>query len=264
MASLFDDFFAETPTDPTDPNEAARRSMRPLRRRFYTTADMRPGGEGFAIELDGKPVRTPARRTLALPTAALAERVVAEWRDQVETIDPARMPLTRLANAVIDAVADKSTEVADEIARYLRSDLVVYRAEGPERLVERQSRAWDPVLAWARDAHGARFVLVEGVVFAEQPEPAIAAMRALLPADPWRLGALHVVTTLTGSALLGLALAAGVLTADDAWAAGHVDEDWNMALWGHDDEALARRAQASTGSHARLCRSTSRSGPSAR
>ncbi|MDC7788106.1 ATPase [Rhodoplanes sp. TEM] len=239
MTDLFDSFFAESPADP---NEAAKRSMRPLRRRFYEAVTLRDTPEGVAVELDGRPVRTPARRLLAFPTAALAERAAAEWRAQTEVIDPAQMPLTRLANAVIDAVADKPAEVAEEIARYLGSDLLVYRAEGPERLVETQSRAWDPVLAWARDTHGARFVLVEGVVFTAQPERAVAAMRRLIPASPWRLGALHVATALTGSALLALALAEGAITADAAWTAGHVDEDWNMELWGLDDQALARRA----------------------
>jgi chaperone required for assembly of F1-ATPase len=243
MANPFDDIFAERTSDPIDPNEAARRSMRaPLRRRFYETVTLRDRSEGVAVELDGRPVRTPARRLLAFPNAAVAELAAAEWRDQVDVVAPAKMPLARLANAVIDAVADKPDAVAGEIARYLASDLLVYRAEGPERLVARQSALWDPVLAWARDAHGARFVLVEGVVFARQPERAIAAMRTLLPRRPWRLGALHVVTTLTGSALLALALAEGVVTAEEAWRAGHLDEDWNMELWGPDDEALARRA----------------------
>lgn len=243
MSNPFEDIFAERPTDP---NEAARRSMRPLRRRFYESVALRETPEGVAVELDGRPVRTPARRLLAFPNAAVAEVAAAEWRDQAEFVDPARMPLTRLANAVIDAVADKPGEVAAEIARYLGSDLLVYRAEAPERLVARQSLLWDPVLAWARDVHGARFVLVEGVVFTSQPERAIEAMRVLLPRGPWRLGALHVVTTLTGSALLALALAEGAVTAEEAWTAGHLDEDWNMELWGQDDEALARRAARRT------------------
>ena len=137
-------------------------------------------------------MRTPARRALAAPTRALAEAIAAEWNAQTDVIDPARMPLTRLANAVIDAVADKPAPVADEIAKYLGSDLLCYRADAPAGLVERQARAWDPVLAWARDQFGARFVLAQGVVHVAQPREAIAAVRAAIPAEPWRLGALSV------------------------------------------------------------------------
>ena len=118
--------------------------------------------------------------------------------------------------------------VADEVAKYLGSDLLCYRAEAPEGLVARQAQAWDPVLAWARDALGARFVLVQGVVHVAQPREAIAAARAAIPAEPWRLGAVASITTLTGSALLALALSAGAIDADAAWAAAHVDEDWQM------------------------------------
>lgn len=241
MTSIFDDVFGE---QVTDPNEAAQRNMRALRRRFYKTANVRETAGAFAVELDGRPVRTPARNLLALPTLALAQLAAAEWQGQEEFIDPAAMPLTRLANSIIDGVAQAQAQpqVADDIAKYLASDLLFYRAEGPERLVARQSAHWDPILAWARDTHGARFILAQGVVFATQPEAAIGAMRRLIPASPWRLGAAHVVTTLTGSALIALALAAQAIAADGAWAAAHVDEDWNRDLWGHDELALARRA----------------------
>ena len=157
-------------------------------------------------------------------------------------IDPARMPLTRLANAVIDAVADNRLAVIDEVAKYLGSDLVCYRAEAPAGLVERQALAWDPVLDWARDALNARFVQIQGVMFAAQPETAIAAARAEIPAEPWRLAAVSSVTTLTGSGLLALALAAGALDADAVWTAAHVDENWQMSQWGRDEIALERRA----------------------
>jgi chaperone required for assembly of F1-ATPase len=199
-------------------------------------------GGGFPLLLDGKPVKTPARRPLAAPTRALAEKIAEEWNAQAEVIDPARMPLTRLANAVIDAVADQPKAVAAEIANYLGSDLLCYRADMPEGLVERQARAWDPILAWARQALGARFVLAQGVVHVAQPEQAIAAMRATIPSEPWRLGGVSAITTLTGSAVLALALERGALDADTAWAAAHVDEDWQMSQWGRDDAALERRA----------------------
>lgn len=181
MANLFDDAFSQRVTDP---NEAAQRHMRALKRRFYANAGIRRAEGAFAIELDGRTVRTPARRLLAFPSRALAERAVAEWQAQDENIDPARMPLTRLANTIIDGVTQAQVEVTAEIAKYLASDLLFYRADGPERLVARQQEQWDPILAWAYEAHGARFLLAQGVVFVDQPEASIAAMRRLIPADP--------------------------------------------------------------------------------
>ena len=232
----------ESPT-PEDASGAARRSMRPsLRRRFFTTVEIQAGENGYDIRLDGKPVRTPARRVLGAPTARLAEALAAEWDAQREVIDPARMPLTRLANAIIDGVATTPFPVAEEIAKYLASDLLFYRAAGPRQLRERQEEHWDPILAWVHEALGADFVLGEGVIHVAQPEAALAAARAAIPADSWRLGAVHAVTTLTGSALIALAMSRGRLSADAAWQAAHVDEDWNMEQWGRDEMALERRA----------------------
>jgi len=241
MREIFEEIFENQPLDPM---EAARRAVRPnLRKRFYKEATTgEAGDDGFSILLDGKPVRTPARRLLAAANRPLADVIAAEWNAQADTIDPARMPLTRLANAVIDAVAANPAPVADEVAKYLGSDLVCYRAESPEGLVARQAELWDPVLAFARDVLDARFVQVAGVMFAEQPAPAIAAARVHIPAEPWRLGAVSSITTLTGSALIALALAEGALTPDTAWEAAHLDEDWQMAQWGRDELALARRA----------------------
>ena len=225
---------------PENPMESARRGARPiLRKRFYEHASTAPEGPLYAVRLDDKPVRTPAGRLLAAPTLALAQALAAEWEAQRDVIDPAKMPLTRLANSIIDGVSERSAPVAEEVARYLASDLICYRAGSPRGLVERQARHWDPIVEWARDLLGARLLLAEGVVHVTQPETALAAA---IPGDPWRLGALHSVTTLTGSALLALALAQGCITADEAWAAAHVDEDWNMEQWGRDELALERRA----------------------
>jgi chaperone required for assembly of F1-ATPase len=238
MRDIFEIFARE----PVDPIEAARRAMRPpLRRRFYTNADIGEAADGFHILLDGKPVRTPARRPLAAPSRALAQALAAEWKAQGEQIDPAKMPLTRLANSIIDGVVGAAGPVAAEIAKYLATDLLFYRAGEPRQLVERQARHWDPLLAWARDELGARFVLSAGVVHVAQPEAALAAARAAIPGDPWRLGALSSITTLTGSALVALAVLRGAVSAEDAWAAAHVDEDWNMEFWGRDELALKRR-----------------------
>jgi chaperone required for assembly of F1-ATPase len=222
---------------------AARRGARPaLRKRFYDKAAGVATAEGHAVRLDGKPVRTPAGRVLAAPRAALGEALAAEWDAQPDAIDPAKMPLTRLANAIIDGVAERSALVAAEVEKYLASDLVCYRANSPCGLVERQAQRWNPILDWAREALAAEFALGEGVVYVAQPEAALAAARAAIPSDAWRLGAVHAATTLTGSALIALALANGRLTVDEAWQAAHVDEDWNMEQWGRDKAALERRA----------------------
>jgi chaperone required for assembly of F1-ATPase len=227
---------------PDDPIEATRRSMRTaLPRRSYETAATAAVADGHAVRLDDKPVRTPARRVLAAPTPALAEAIVAEWQAQKDVIDPAKMPLTRLANAIIDGVADARLPVAEEIGKYLASDLLFYRAASPSGLVDLQARHWDPIITWARQALGADFELGEGVVYVVQPEAALAAASAAIPLEPWRLGAVHAITTLTGSALIALAMARGALSADAAWQAAHVDEDWNMAQWGRDEMAMARR-----------------------
>ncbi len=246
MRDIFTEIFEN---QPLDPREAARRGARTVQRqRFYARAHVgEPGPAGFPLLLDGKPVKTPGRRALAAPTAPLAEAIAAEWDAQVNVIDPARMPLTRLANAVIDALADAPQPVADEVAKYLGSDLLCYRADRPDGLVERQTRAWDPVLAWARHALGARFVLAQGVMHGAQPDEAIAAAGARIPREVsnakeiWRLGAVSAITTMTGSALLALALAHDALDAEAAWAAAHVDEDWQMSQWGRDEDALERR-----------------------
>ena len=243
MRDIFTEIFENQPLDPM---ESARKGGRPtLRKRFYRQAHVgeKAGeGSGFPVLLDGKQVTTPARRPLTAPTRALAEAIAQEWDAQRELIDPGRMPLTRLANAVIDAVAEQAPAVADEIAQYLGSDLLCYRADAPAGLVEWQARSWDPLLAWARDALGARFVQIEGVVFVAQPREAIDTARAAIPADIWRLGALSAITTLTGSALLALALARDAIDLDTALAVAHVDEDWQMQQWGRDEVALARRA----------------------
>jgi chaperone required for assembly of F1-ATPase len=215
-----------------------------LPKRFYTTVTVEAEPEGFAIRLDGRGARTPGRKPFVMPTRALAEAVAAEWAAQVEVIDPGRMPLTRLANTALDGVYDAAEAVAGEVVKYAGSDLLCYRAGFPDKLVARQNAQWDPVLDWAEEALGARFALAEGVVFVEQPQDAIGAVRAAVAgfSSPFVLAALHVMTTLTGSALLALAVAQGRLTPEEAWAAAHVDEDVQIEFWGEDAEAMARRA----------------------
>jgi chaperone required for assembly of F1-ATPase len=240
MRELFDEASGKSPLDP---EEAVRRSARaPRRKRFYAHAGVVEAADGFAVTLDGKPIRTPSGRQVVAPRREIAEAIAAEWEAQQDTIDPLTMPLTRFANSVVDAVVDRVEAVRDDVAKYFGSDLLFYRAGHPDALVALEARHWDPVLFWAADALGAHFILAEGIVHVRQPDSAVAAARAALPADPWSIAALHVITTLTGSALLALALVRGVLDQDQVWAAAHVDEDWNIEKWGADEEIAARRA----------------------
>jgi chaperone required for assembly of F1-ATPase len=214
-----------------------------LPKRFYQRVDVANRDGGFALLLDEKPVRTPGKKPLLLPSHALAEAVAEEWRAQKERIDPATMPLTKLANSAIDGVKGREDEVIGDILNYAGSDLLCYRAEGPRGLVGAQRAHWDPVLAWAKSALGAPFVLAEGIVHVAQPQASLDRLREALEAhDPFGLAALHVMTGLTGSALLALAVALGRMTPEEAWKAAHVDEDWQIAQWGEDAEAASRRA----------------------
>ena len=215
-----------------------------LPRRFYETVTIRPVESGFSIELDGRPVKTPGRKPLAVPHRVAAEALRDEWDAQVERIDPATMPMTRLANTVIEAIAADPAPVRDDIGRFIETDLLFYRAAAPDRLVERQNELWDPVLDWAKEAFGGRFVLAEGVMHVAQPQASLEAFRNRLVAitDPFQVAALHQATTLTGSALLAMAINDGRLDAVAAWRLAHLDEDWNIEQWGEDEQAMARRA----------------------
>ncbi len=240
MRELFDEV---TGHSPLDAEEAVRRTTRgPQRRRFHTQASVAATPNGFAVRLDDKPVRTPSGRALLAPNREIAEAIAVEWDAQKEFLDPLTMPLTRFANSVVEAVVDRVDAVTEDIAKYLGSDLLFYRAGHPEALAAREAALWDPVLFWAADALGAHFILAEGIVHVRQPDAAIRAAREALPRDPWSITALHVVTTLTGSALLALALLHGVLDSGQVWTAAHVDEDWNAEQWGVDGEVAVRRA----------------------
>lgn len=227
--------------DPVKRAQAAQK--RNLPKRFWKDATVDPVEGGFRILLDGRPVKTPGKHELRLPTPAVAEAAAAEWRAQVDHLDPATMPVTRIANSVIDAVIDRRDEVAADALKYAGSDLLCYRAEGPERLVARQSELWDPLLDWIDETRGARLLVAEGVMHVAQDGDALHALSAsLVGLDPWRLAALHVMTTLSGSFVVALAVMEGRLTPDAAWSVAHVDEDWSAEVWGRDAEAEARLA----------------------
>ncbi|WP_150522866.1 ATP12 family chaperone protein [Roseibium sediminis] len=227
-----------------DPEQRARElSRRELPKRFYKKAEAAEIAGGYAIHLDGRPVKTPSKSTLTLPSAVLAEAVAAEWEAQEKEINPGAMPLTRIANSAQDAVSQKFAEVADEITRFLGNDAVCYRADEPETLVERQTRIWDPVLDWAGQELGARFVLVEGIIHKEQPDALLKAFRTRLSdLTALQLAAFHTATTLMGSAVLAFAVLGEHLTADEAWSAAFIEEDWNIERWGEDAEAAKLRS----------------------
>ena len=217
---------------------------KPLPRRFYTDVSLGVSGPppGHVILLDGRKAKTPGNRELCLPTAALAEVVATEWASQSTHIDPARMPLTRLVNTAIDGVADRRAEVAADVVKYAGSDLLCYRAAYPEGLVARQRWLWDPILEWSTTLCGAQLAVGTGLMPVAQADQAIQRLAAAVtPLDAFRLTALHVMTTLMGSALLALAVVQGRLPPEAAWEAAHVDEDWQIAEWGADAEATVRR-----------------------
>lgn len=231
------------PADPPIPGVIKDTMRAALPKRFYKTATAAPRDGAFAVLLDGRPVRTPKKAFLQVATLALAEAMAEEWRAQETEIVPARMPLTRLVNTAIDAVTGREAEVAAEIVQYAGTDLLCYRAAGPAALVERQAKAWDPVIAWAERWIGGRFLLAEGIVHVTQPPATLAKLASkLVDKNAFELSALHVMTTLTGSTLLALAHAEGVLAVDAAWASAHIDEDYQIEKWGTDVEAEHRRA----------------------
>lgn len=208
-------------------------------KRFWREVHVVEGG----IRLDDKPVRTPGRAALMLPTPALAEAVADEWRGVGETLDPRAMPLTGLANAAIDRVAADPAGFAAGLAVYGESDLLYYRADGPAELVARQAAAWDPLLDWARRAFGVDFVVTSGVMHRAQPAETVARLGAALAAyPPFALAALSPIVTITGTLVGALALADEAAGAEQLWLAATLDEEWQAEQWGDDDLALQAKA----------------------
>lgn len=236
-------FMGEGATRQPDPVKAAQAGMKThLPRRFYKKAHVLAKDGHYHIALDGRTARTPARNQLAVGSLPLASAIAEEWDAQGQEINPARMPLTRLINAALDGVARESQAVRDEIVRYAGSDLLCYRAEQPGSLVALQTETWDPILGWARERLGARMQLAAGIVHLAQDNESLEAVaRAVARIEaPVPLAALSTVTSLTGSALLALALAHGHADPDAIWNAAHLDENWQAEIWGRDDEAEAR------------------------
>jgi chaperone required for assembly of F1-ATPase len=216
-------------------------------KRFYKNAEAVPSAGGVAILLDGRPVKTPGRHPLLVPTEELAEAIVAEWNEQGEEIDPRSMPLTGLSNAAIDRVTPDPAAFAAGLARYGESDLLCYRAEGPRPLVERQNDKWGRLLDWAGTRFGIDFETVCGVMHRPQPLETVAQLAATVAArDPFRLAGLSPLVTVSGSLVIALALAEGAISLEEGWAAATLDEQWQAEQWGEDPLAAqaiaARRA----------------------
>ena len=209
-------------------------------KRFWKAAEVVEGGQGFGIALDGRPVKTPARVELAVPTRALAEAIAAEWNGVGETVDPRAMPLTGLANAAIDRVAPDKNAFAASLARYADSDLTCYRAEGPETLVARQAESWDVLLNWARRRYDVDFACVSGVMHMPQPAETVCKLgHAVAALDAFRLAGLSPLVTIGGSLIAALAVLEEMMPAEDAWEAVSLDDRWQLEQWGDDPEARA-------------------------
>jgi chaperone required for assembly of F1-ATPase len=213
-------------------------------KRFYREVSVDTVAAGHRLLLDGRPVRTPARQPLVMPSAALAEAVAGEWRAQGETIEQAGMGLTRLASTALDRMPALRSAAIDETLGYAETDLLCYRAAGPVELAERQRRSWQPWLDWLAEAHGVRLVVTTAMLPVTQPEPAVARLRvAIEQLDDWRLVGLHGATTALGSVVLGLALLEGRIDAEQALAASLLDELFEIERWGRERDA-ERRQQA--------------------
>jgi chaperone required for assembly of F1-ATPase len=213
------------------------------RKRFFKQSEVT--GEGpYGIALDGRALKTPGKRNLEVPSLALAEAIAAEWAGQGDRIQPERMWLTKLANTAIDHVEGEEAKIIADIVNYVGSDLLCYRAAEPENLVIRQGEYWDPVLSWAEETLGVRFITVQGITHQAQPRETLDAVESYLHRfNAMELCVLHNLSTLTGSALLTLSIASGWLEPERAWLIAHVDEDWQAERWGEVREAVDRRAR---------------------
>ena len=212
-------------------------------KRLYKEAATGPAEGGYAILLDGKPIMTPGRRRLIVPTRALAEGIASEWREQGESIRPDTMPLMQIAATVLDHLAQHRADVEKAVVRFAETDLVCYRADGPPELVRKQRAVWEPLLDWLAEKHGVRLDVTHGVLPVSQPPEAIQALGAVVRAlDDWRLGPLQAAVSAAGSLVVGLALTEGRLDAVHAFAASELDESWSIDHWGEDLEAARRRA----------------------
>ncbi len=214
------------------------------RKRFWSSVSIVETAEGFAVTLDGRGLKTPARAPLVVPTRAMAELVAAEWAAQTDLIRPDTMPATRAANAALDKVRGQFAEVAALLTAYGETDLLCYRAEAPQELVARQAAAWDPLLDWSARRWGLRWQVTSGVMPTPQPAETLAVLGAHVAGfTAFQLTAFHDLVAMSGSLVIGLAATEGIAPAGDLWRASRIDEDWQAQQWGADEEATAQSAR---------------------
>ncbi|MBV1863072.1 MAG: ATPase [Rhodobacteraceae bacterium] len=209
-----------------------------LKKRFWKTASVLELENGFGIALDGRRVKTPARADLAVPVAEIAQMIAAEWDAQTDAVNPEIMPATRWANSAIDKVSVQRADVIAMLAEYGGSDLLCYRAEHPEGLLEQQKQAWDPLLAWAEKQLDARLETTCGVLPVEQSNHSLRKLETALEVyDSFQIAAIHDLVTISGSLVLALAVSKGEIPVSQAWKISRIDEDWQEKLWGTDEDA---------------------------
>lgn len=231
--------FPPTPSRVWREPSGPRMSWTP-KKRFWTEVRVSDANGGYCVLLDGRPMRTPAKADLLLPTRTLALAVAQEWEAQEEALRPDQMPLTRASNSAIDKVTPNRASVADMIAEYGSTDMLCYREPHVQPLSQRQAADWDPWLDWAHRRFDVRLQSAAGVMHIDQPAEAIQRLTSEVHGyDPFPLTALHDLVTLSGSLILGLAIAEGALDAQEAWRISRLDEQWQEDLWGLDDEAQA-------------------------
>ncbi len=213
-------------------------------KRFWTIVDVVKEGDGFAVTLDGRPIKTPAKQRFAVPTRALADAVADEWRAQDENMKPKEMPQTRYVNSVIDGIIPQRAAIIEAVAAYGGSDLLCYRADHPDALIARQVECWDPLLDWARDTYDAPLILATGVMPVSQPQTSLDRLgRAVAEHHDFALAGLHDLVSISGSLVLGLAVSAKRLQADEALSLSRLDDEWQIEQWGADEEAAGAAAK---------------------
>lgn len=228
-------------------------------KRFWSSASAQAVDGGYSVFLDGRPVKTPAKAALVVPTFEVAQAIAAEWDAQTGKVDPESMPFTRAANSAIDKITPLFDAVVGEVAGFGGSDLLCYRAEAPDELVKRQELAWDPILNWAQSEFGVSLVVTQGVMYVEQPKQDTDRLCHLVQSHTaFQLMALHDLVAISGSLILGLAVTRGKVAADEGFALSRIDESWQTEQWGEDEDAakiesLKRAAFANAAKFFALC-----------